>query len=232
LSVRSLSDGLVVGLVALTVSAGFRAAAHDFRPVAGAPAVEVLVDTSGAPDLAAWAEVARRLIVEWHPRIADMLKTEGFTPATEVKLVFDKDMKGVAHTSGHTITISASHVRKNPRDYGVVVHELVHVLQRYPRSDKDTGWLVEGIADYVRYYRFEPKTPLPRIDPTRASYRNGYKTSARFLAWIERKHDKAIITKLNQALRNGDYRPETFEEWTGKNLDQLWEEFVRAMPRR
>jgi hypothetical protein len=73
---------------------------------------------------------------------------------------------------------------------------------------------------------------LPPIASAKASYRDGYKTSARFLAWIEKQHDKEIITQLNLALRKGEYRPELFEEWTGKSVDDLWADFRRASPRR
>jgi len=194
--------------------------------------VTVKVDTAQAPEAVAWAERAKQLVIKWHPIIANLLKSEGFTPASEVNLVFKTDMKGPASTSRNTISISVQHIAKNPNDFGMVVHELTHVLQRYAKLNKDNWWLVEGIADYIRYYRYEPRTRLPRIDPTKASYRDGYKTSARFLAWIERKYDKAIITELNAALRKGQYRPELFEAWTGQTIDQLWDAFIRAAPQR
>jgi hypothetical protein len=196
------------------------------------PLVQVYVDTTQAPETEQWADIARRLVEKWHPIIAEMLHTDGFKPAEEVNLVFKKDMKIPAGTSGDTISISVEHIKKHPDDFGMVIHELTHVLQRYRKFDKETWWLVEGIADYIRFYRFEPKTKLPRVNPARASYRDGYKTSAKFLAWIERKHDKAIITHLNEVLRTGEYKPEVFEKYTRKSLDQLWAEFVKSLPRR
>ena len=206
----------------------------DDRPAAKdkAEPVQVSVDTSEAPEAAAWAERARQLVVKWHPLIADLLKSDGFTPATEVKLVFKKSMRAPASTSGNTISVNAEHVRRHPDDFGMVVHELTHVLQRYARFDKENWWLVEGIADYVRFYRYEPNTRLGRIDPAKASYRDGYRTSARFLAWVARRYDKDLVPRLNAALRQGEYRPELFEQYTGKTLDQLWAEFLRAAPAR
>jgi len=106
----------------------------------------------------------------------------------------------------------------------MVVHELTHVIQSYPNSD--AGWLVEGIADYVRFFHFEPKTKLGPIDPARESYRDGYRTTAVFLAWIERTHDKAIVRKLNDALRKSEYRYDLFKKHTGKSLDRLWADFL------
>jgi hypothetical protein len=187
-------------------------------------AVKVIVDVKEVPELAPWADEAKMLVEKWHPLIAGLLQSDGFTPPSEVKLVFKKDMKGVASTSGTTISIAATWVKQHPDDYGMVVHELTHVVQAYPRPDP--GWLVEGIADYVRFFHFEPKAKLDRIDPARQSYRDGYRGTAMFLAWIERTHDKAIIRKLNGALRKSEYRYDLFKKRTGKSLDRLWADFL------
>jgi hypothetical protein len=191
-----------------------------------APAVEVTVDTSECPELAGWAKKARGLVEEWHPRIARMLPSNGFTPPAHVKLVFRKRMRGIAYTSGSTIVISARWLDKHPDDYGMVVHELTHVVQAY--SDGDPGWLVEGIADYVRFFHYEPKTKI-EVDAERASYRDGYRTTARFLAWIERKKDRDILRVLNAAIRQGKYKDKLFRTRTGKSLDELWAAFIESV---
>jgi hypothetical protein len=191
-------------------------------------ALEVLVDVSETPELKEFADKAKELIQKWHPKIADLLKSDGFTAPSEVKLVFKKDMRGVAHTSGATITIAAAWIKKHPDDYGMVVHELTHVVQDYRRENRDAGWLVEGIADYVRYCKYEPDKKLGRINPDKASYKDGYGTAARFLAWIEKTHDKEIVGKLNIALRKGEYKEELFKQYTKKDLDELWADFLQA----
>src|SRR5262249_34971439 len=89
--------------------------------------VKVNVDVTEGAALAAWADEAKRLVETWHAKLAALLASEGFTPPAEVKLVFKKDMKGVAGTSGATISIAASWVKKHPNDYGMVIHELTHV---------------------------------------------------------------------------------------------------------
>src|SRR5262249_289810 len=144
--------------------------------------VKVSVDVSEVPEQKAWADEAKKLVEKWHPLITDLLTSDGFAPPAEVKLVFKKDMKGGASTSGATISIAAEWVKEHPDDYGMVVHELTHVIQSYPRPEP--GWLVEGIADYVRFYHYEPKTKLGTVDPSRQSYRDGYRVTAMFLAWI------------------------------------------------
>jgi hypothetical protein len=191
-------------------------------------AVQVQVDTSEVPDLEPWGAKAKALVEKWHPILADLLKSDGFTPPSEVKIVFKKDMKGVAFTSGNTITIAADWINKSPNDYGMVVHELTHVIQSYPRTNRKDGWLVEGIADYVRFFKYEPKTKLGPINNPDASYRQGYRTAARFLAWIEKTYDKEIVVKLNQALRKSEYKDEMFKDATGKDLDDLWADFLKS----
>lgn len=57
--------------------------------------------------------------------------------------------------------IAADWVKSQPNDFGMVVHELTHLVQRYPPGSP--GWLVEGIADYIRAKYFEPLIPLPAI---------------------------------------------------------------------
>lgn len=193
------------------------------------PALKVVVDTEETPDLAEWAAEARALVQKWHPMVARMLATDGYFPPNQVRIVFKKDMKGVAYTQGKTIIIAADWVSKHPDDFGMVVHELTHVIQSYPQYRPP--WLVEGIADYVRFFHFEPKTRIT-IDPRRASYKDGYRTTAKFLAWVEKTHDRHIIEKLNEALRNGEYTDGLWRERTSRTLDGLWAAFVAAEDRK
>jgi hypothetical protein len=191
-------------------------------------AVAVTVDDAETPELKEWAGKAKALVEKWHPLIARLLKSDDFTPPDKVKLVFKKEMKGIAYTSGQTITISARWVKAHPDDWGMVVHELTHVIQSYRRPGRDTGWLVEGIADYVRFFHYEPGPSIGRFNPRGASYRDGYRTTARFLAWVEKAHDKNIVHKLNQALREGAYKDALFKDYTGQILDELWADFLKA----
>lgn len=184
----------------------------------------ITVDTTDAKDLQAWAEKARDLCETWYPRITEALASEGFSPPREVRLVFKDEKKGIAYTSGATITVVADWVRKHPDDTGMVIHELCHVVQSYP---KGVGWITEGIADYIRYFRYEPKPTPPRVG-AKASYKDGYKTSATFLAWIEKAKDKDIVRKLNARVRADSYSDDLFKEWTGSDLDALWKEFLES----
>ena len=189
-----------------------------------------LVDTNDAPDLKDWGAKAGTLSVKWLPKIAALLPSDGFAAPREVTLYFDPKMKGVAHAAGSKITISADYARAHPDDLGMVVHELTHVAQAYPRGGP--GWLVEGIADYIRIVHFEPQAPRPAINRVTASFKDAYKTTATFLEWIERQGHPGLVIKLNSALRSGKYTDALWTELTGKTVDEQWRLFVESLPKR
>ena len=214
----------VSALLACLTAPGVRLFADD-KPVAP----QVSVDVSEAPDLKEWGDKAKAIVEKWHPVISALLKSDGFNPPSEVKIVFKKDHKGVAYTVGNTIIIAGKWVHKHPDDYGMVVHELTHVIQSYRDTPRDAGWVVEGIADYVRFFKYEPDADLGPVNTGKAGYRDGYRTAAKFLDWVGKTHDKDMVAKLNQALRDSEYKESVFKTATGKSLDELWDEFVDSL---
>jgi hypothetical protein len=204
-------------------------AGHWARPPRMAPP-EVVVDIRDAPEVAAWAERAKRLCEEWYAIIFDLLNPVGRPPSRSISIVFKgPSMKGIAYTKApeREITVSADWVKKHPDDVGMVIHELTHVVQNYPRSKSSNPfWVVEGIADYVRYYEFEPEKRTP-ID-WKKTYRDGYGIASAFLDWIQRTRDPHIIEKLNARLAIGEYTDELFADYAGAPLEQLWAEFLTA----
>jgi hypothetical protein len=164
--------------------------------------------------------------VDWFPKIAALLSSEGFTSPKEVLLYFDPVMKGVAHASNGKITISGTFVRAHPDDWGMVIHELTHVVQAYPAGGP--GWLVEGIADWVRIVHFEPQAPRPKLTRL-ASYKDAYKTTAMFLEWVETNHTAGLVVQMNAALRKGEYNDALWQKLTGQTVDQLWKQFIETL---
>jgi len=190
---------------------------------AGPRPASIKVDTSKVVNVAAWAKDAGRIVEQWYPKIVETLGSAPDRPPA-IRLVF-APTEGVAGTSGATIRINTDWIMRHPDDRGMVVHELVHVVQAYPKYDP--GWLVEGIADYVRWWLFEPKPVGVPKSLSRASYRDGYRTTGAFLAYVEREHP-GTVRGLHAVLRKGAYAEDTFETLTGAKLDDLWSAFVRA----
>lgn len=91
-------------------------------------------------------------------------------------------------------------------------------------------WLVEGIADYIRFFRWKPGT-LGRINPNRAHYNGSYCVTASFLKYLVDRYDRDAVRKLNRAAREGMYRESLFEEITGKGARVLSEEWRSELPR-
>jgi len=130
------------------------------------PRVKIKVDTSEVPDMADWAAEAKKRCEENYPMICRELASDGFKPPTKVKMVF-KDAKGIAYTSGATITCMSGWFKKHPDDYGATIHEMCHVVQSY-WGKPVPGWLTEGIADYVRWFVYEPANRRPHVNPRHA----------------------------------------------------------------
>lgn len=194
-------------------------------PTAAAPLI--VVDTSKAPEMKPFADKSEAVANEWYPKIVALL---GSGPKKELKridIVFDPEYKGVAAAAGARIICSPKWFTEHPDDVGAVVHEVAHVVQMYP--DYKAPWLVEGIADYVRWFNYEPESKRPRPNPEKATARDSYRTTGAFLDWATKKYDKDLVKKLNTALRDGAYTAETFKTLTGKSLDDLNAEWVTAL---
>ena len=58
------------------------------------------------------------------------------------------------------------------------------------------------------------------------SYENRYRITARFLLWVSQNYDKNLVEKLDEDLRTKTYTAETWEQYTGKTVDQLWEAYT------
>lgn len=204
-------------------------------PLAKAPATPpVTVDASDFPEGQAWGEAAKKLAEAWFPRICELLATEDFKPPAEIKLVIKKEINVPAYASGGTITINGKWITQHPDDLGMVVHELTHVIQQYPNSRTKPGWLVEGIADYIRWWRYEPEYHAvrgrPRIDPEKSKYTDSYRTTGYWLAWAGKKYNQGLVPALDRAQRKREDPMPVFEKLTGKDADALWKEFIEGKP--
>ena len=189
--------------------------------------IEFTIDVTDAPEMKEWAEKAARLCEQWYPKLNEELKSEGYKPATQISMSLKSDYNGVAEAGGTRIKGSVKFFKAHPDDLGAMIHETCHVIQRY-RGRGNPGWLVEGVADYVRFFVFEPGKAGP-VNPGRAHYNKSYRTTASFLAFVSEKYDKELVLKLNAMMREGRFKIEAFKDLTGKTVEELDEEWLASL---
>ena len=99
-------------------------------------------------------------------------------------------------------------------------------MQAYP--GRQPGWMVEGIADHVRYFTYEPAVGAA-FKPRRgqSDFRAGYLPAAAFLNWIDQRTDGNLIQELNALARDGKMTEAWLAEKGGAPLDQLWGVYLR-----
>lgn len=200
------------------------------------------VNLTQAADLEDWCEKKLRPVVQaWYPKLVAMLPSEGYRAPASLTFRFRDDMRGTpASAQGARINLNAQWFRsqRDREAIGAVVHEMVHVVQGYwsrrrPGGSPAPGWVVEGIADYIRWFLFEPETKGAEITERsfpQARYDASYRITANFLDWVVRHHDPQIIRKLNAVAREGRYSEQLWKEWTGQSLAELgdqWKAFHR-----
>lgn len=211
----------------------------------------IAIDTSAAPELADWAEhKLAPVLTVWYPKIVALLPSAGFT-APQAYSITVQPMDGVAYTAGTKVFVSEKWIQDemNGEAIGSIVHESVHVIQQYHSATP--SWLVEGIADYLRWFKFEPESHGADIvwmrqlhTPDQCSivvpcqsghfsprYDAGYRISANFLDWVSANYDSNLVSELNADLREGRYTREFWKRHTGKTVGELgdkWKQQIEA----
>jgi hypothetical protein len=169
-----------------------------------------------------------KIIKHWMP-ILDGWLGKKLDKDIEVRVHFIDEAKGdIAWVAADGLTINlAKCLQGSHIDEGILIHELTHILQPYP-DGKVPGWLVEGIADYNRWVRYEPHNwgtgPVGKGE----SYKDGYGRAADFLGWVERHYDRKLVQQIHAAACAGKYNDDLFNKLTKKPLDRLWADYVEA----
>lgn len=170
-----------------------------------------------------------------------MLPSDNYTAADWFTIEFRTDVpRGIpAYASGGKVVCNVQWFRKNLEGEarGAVVHEMVHVVQNYglperrnPPGQKNPRWMVEGVADYIRWFLYEPETRGGEIrDPSKAKYDASYRVTGNFLNWVTATYDKDIVKKMNAAMREGRYSDALWKEFTGKTVEELGEEWKASL---
>ena len=187
--------------------------------------VEFIVESTAAPALGDWACRAARECERSYAMINEELKSDGYIPPSTVTIVLKKSLRDAAAKveNRSRIQVSAADVSDHPDDIGIMIHETAHVVQDY-HGPRNPAWLVEGVADYVQYFKYEPGKHVP-INDQHAHYNGSYRVTATFLAYLVQKYDKALVQKLNALMRDGKYSDDAFQKLTGKTAQQLDDEW-------
>ena len=198
---------------------------------------EIVFDYSAAPDLKEWVETKLKPVcVDWYPKIVAMLPGDNYQAPQRFTVMFSGDYRGVAAAAGNRIVCSTNWFKNNLEGeaLGAVVHEMVHVVQQYRRPregfTRNPGWLVEGLADWIRWFNYEDESKRPRPRASRANYNDSYRTTGHFLDYVVKKYDRDLIRKLNAAMREGRYTDELWKELTGKSAEELGREWKETLP--
>ena len=208
------------------------------------PMVTFTVDASKAPEKKEWAEKELKPALEGYAKnVIELLDGKGtkWTRGDIPRILETKD--GVAWASGDKIYLSLKFVERNPKEVkGALVHEFAHVIQDYRPAPgraepyaRAPGWLVEGIADWVRWVNYEGKAGAQSVDDmARGDPRHdaSYRVSASFLAFVSRKYDRTFVMKLNKICREGKYDEEVWKKLTKKTREQLAEEWKRWLQKK
>jgi Peptidase of plants and bacteria len=165
--------------------------------------------------------------------------TSHIPPTRSITLIL-RDMPGVAYTTGSDldsdhkeIHFSTGYIEGIAKErfedevLGVVTHEMVHCWQ-WVALGTCPGGLVEGIADFVRLKAgFVP--PHWRKESS-GEWDAGYQHTGYFLDFLERKYGDGTVVKINEHLRDREYKEEIFwEECCGCGVKELWEEYGKHL---
>ena len=194
------------------------------------PSIDIQIDTTAAPEMAAYAKRLAGIGAAYYSTIASLLPSDHFVPPHKVWLIFRRDKKSfIAYTMSEHIYCDPDYYTRHPDDVGSIVHELTHVVQAY-RLRPPPSWITEGIADWVRWFHYEPANHRPHPQRKLAQFDASYQRTAAFLQWVSKTYDPDFVAKLNAVCRAGHYHTGVWKELTGKTAEALGAEWKQNIP--
>ena len=209
-----------------------------FKDVCGVEFVYTVRDSTGTkmpaarypnhlPDMKSLFPIVARNVC------AMLYKTPGEVPnyAKKVELRVELSDNPAGAFAGHsdtdaTITLHPDIFPASDPNVMTIVrllyHEGTHAMQQssYGRFGRAFN---EGVADHVLFTTMERRVGTPG-----GSWMDGYDVTAYFLRWIERQHPDFVYRLNKSAAGNRSWTPELFRAVTGKPIDVLWEDYLRA----
>jgi hypothetical protein len=191
--------------------------------------LSVTIEGDVDAELAPVAGKLTTLFYQGYPKLLARFENPEKPAPHVLRVVFVKGLRVPAQCSGNKIEVSTEWLRKHPEDVALLTHEMTHAVQAYPRGNP--GWLVEGIADYARQ-EYGPKDQadwsLPKKLTSKQKYTDAYRTTARFLIWLEAR-TQGSVDKLHRNMQKGQFKLTDFETIAGRPIDALWEECINDL---
>ncbi|MEV6974504.1 basic secretory protein-like protein [Kitasatospora sp. NPDC093806] len=192
-------------------------------PSPGRPVIDL--DYSRAPDLGPWLERQKQTIADYYSTISSLVTKGAWTPAPRFKIVLDPAITDYPAEARPwaipEIHANINYTRGNPNDTGFLLHEAAHVA--FFGHPERPGWLEEGLADWVRYYNFQPGTVHPLAPGDR--YKSGYSATAKFIDYVKNRYGRPDLPYLLNTRPYGN--GEIWVQLTGKTPEQLWDEMPK-----
>jgi hypothetical protein len=193
------------------------------------------LDTSQSPDLNDWAETKLKPVVDqWYPLLVDYFASDGFTAPKRFKITISPRGGNVSF-AGTNIQLSGAFVRNEiskPGDWNQATGSVIWALARVVQQYGNPPWLAYGVANYYRWFCYEPAGHRPKMSAQSAAghnYSDTNITTECFLDYVVKNHDPKIVSKMNAAMRQGHYSPDLWKEYTGMSVEDLWAEYVKSL---
>ena len=135
------------------------------------------------------------------PKIAEILGIK--SRSLRVIMTSTLELPTLALTHGRSIFLNSEWFKKHPDDYGTIVHEIAHAVMDIQVAIEEEKWIIEGLADYVRYILGYPSKTggLPKYDAKRLF--KGYQYTAHFFLWLRERYGETEIKEISKRISEG-----------------------------
>jgi hypothetical protein len=152
---------------------------------------------------------------------------------SELTLIVE-DYPGIASASGTTLRLSTSYLQSQydsgvdlAREIAGIVHFTTSIVYQHSASNTAPGWLMTGIADFVRL----ESGLIDRAERAKGgSYDSSSQTTAFFLDYLATRNPD-VVYQLNLRFAPGEpaYSDDVFVSLMGSDLGTLWAQYQATL---
>ncbi len=182
------------------------------------------------PDKSFTDAYKKRFVDTYFEQYPKLIKKYNTNSPKTLTFNINKSYTGIAVNYVNSIEFNPAWFETNPEDIDVITHELMHSVQGYGYNNVPM-WVTEGIADYVRategINNEKGNWSMPDYNSMQ-NYDNSYRITARFFVWITQNYKSDFVNMLDDACRKQNYSDATWENITGKTLNELWKAYAAS----